>query len=147
MQTIDSKLGQLAAFSGISISISAGVGGSVISSGRLSLGFLIALGACVVVASALLLGGVISAFAALTPKLYDAIDERAVDARTWPTALRGDTSDAVARIAAGRREMFETARRVNDDKAAATTRTFRLVGAGFTLLVVAVVVIAVGSVV
>ena len=106
MQTIDGKLGQLAAFSGISISISAGVGGSVIAEGHLSLGFLIALGACVVLASALLLAGVLSAFFALAPKLYDAIDESAVIDRTRPDALRGDTSEALAHIAAGRRDMF-----------------------------------------
>lgn len=43
MRIIDSKLSNLAAFSGLSISVSGGVGGSVLAAGKLQLGFEIGL--------------------------------------------------------------------------------------------------------
>jgi hypothetical protein len=68
MKTMDGKLTQLAAFSGVSISISGSVGGSVLAAGHLRHGFLIALGTCVGVAACLLLAAVVIAFRALSPK-------------------------------------------------------------------------------
>jgi hypothetical protein len=147
MRTIDSKLTQLAAFSGVSISISAAVGGSVLAAGHLKHGFLIALGSCIGAAACLLLAAVVIAFRALSPKWYRGIDESAPVIRTKPEALVREPSEAIAEIAAGRRDMFLTARKVNDKKAKATTRTFVCAGLGFGLLVAGLLITAVGSVV
>jgi ABC-type transport system involved in multi-copper enzyme maturation permease subunit len=147
MQTVDGKLTQLAAFSGVSLSISASVGGSVVAARHLSLGFSIALGACLVVASALLLSAVIVAFRALSPKLYHGVDEAAVIDRTTPNALEADPAEAMARFAASRRDILIIARGINDQKADATAHVFVLVGLGFAALVLGVVVTTVGSVV
>lgn len=147
MKTIDGKLSQLAAFCGVSISITGGVGGSVLAAGRLSQGFLIALGSCVVVAALFLLAAVVSAFRALSPKLYRGIDEAAVQTRTTPDALNREPSEAIAVIAAGRRDVFLTARAVNDEKAERAIRLYACAGLGFGFLVVGVLVVAVGSVV
>jgi hypothetical protein len=147
MKTIDSKLTQLAAFSGVSISISGGLGGSVLAAGHLPDGFLISLGACIGLAACFLLAAVIVAFRALSPKLYRGIDVSFVQFRTTPDALARDPSDAIANIAAGRRDVFVAARAVNDNKARATTRTFVCAGLGFGLLVLGLLVTAVGSVV
>lgn len=146
MTAIDGKLTQLSAFSGVSISISAGVGGSVLAAGRLPEGFAIALGACLGLAAIMLLTAVIRSFGALSPKLYHGIDEAAVAARTTPAALRTSPDVMVATIAAGRRDMLIAARAVNDRKARATTVTFVLVGIGFLLLVASLLVTAVGAV-
>lgn len=147
LRAIDGKLTQLAAFAGVSISISGSVGGSVLAAGRLPLGFLIALGCCVTVASGLLLAAVIIAFRALSPKLYRGVDEEAVIARTTPDALRRKPEGAIATFAASRRDVLVQARFINDQKAAATTRTFLCAGLGFGVLVLGVVVTAAGSVV
>jgi hypothetical protein len=147
MKTLDGKLTQLAAFSGVSISISGSVGGSVLAAGHLKHGFLIALGSCVGVAACLLLAGVVIAFRGLSPKWYRGIDESTPKLRTKPEALQREPSLAIAEIAAGRRDIFLAARAVNDKKATATTRTFVCAGAGFALLVVGLLVTAVGSVV
>ena len=147
MRALDGKLTQLAAFSGVSISISGGLGGSVLASGRLPLGFAIALGASIAVAAGFLLAGVITAFRTLSPKLYQGVDEQAVIARTTPNALRREPSEAVATFAATRRIVLVEARQINDRKADCATRTFRWVGCGFSALVVALLVTAIGSVV
>jgi hypothetical protein len=144
---LDGKLTQLAGFSGVSISISAAVSGAALVGGKLPHGFAIALGGCVVAAAALLLGGVVSAFAALSPKRYVGVEAAEVAARTTPSALRREPAEALALFAASRRDMLERARGINDQKAAATVRTFRLVGGGFAALVLAIAVTAVGSVV
>lgn len=147
MKTIDGKLTQLAAFSGVSISISGGLGGSVLASGHLKHGFLIALGACIGIAACFLLTAVVVAFRALSPKFYRGIDESAPVMRTTAEALRREPSEAIAQIAAGRRDIFLAARRVNDHKARATVRTFVCAGLGFGFLVVGLLITAVGSVV
>jgi hypothetical protein len=147
MKTIDGKLTQLAAFSGVSIAISGGLGGSVLAAGHLPHGFLIGLGSCVGLAACFLVAAVIIAFRALSPKLYRGIDVTAVQSRTTPNALVRDPSEAIAVIAAGRRDVFLAARDVNDRKARWTTRTFVCAGLGFGLLVAGVLVTAIGSVV
>jgi hypothetical protein len=147
MRTIDSKLTQLAAFSGVSISISGAVGGSVLAAGHLPHGFLIALGACVGLAATLLLATVVLAFVALSPKRYRGIDPVAVMRRTKPEELARIPADAIAFIAAGRRDMFLASRAVNDTKATAATGTFVCAGLGFGFLVLGLLVTAVGSVV
>jgi hypothetical protein len=147
MQTIDGKLTQLAAFAGVSISISGGLGGSVLVAGHLPQGFRIALGACVGLAASFLLAAVIIAFRALSPKLYRGIDENTPKQRTKPEALAREPELTIAEIAAGRRDIFLTARSVNDRKARATTRTFVCAGLGFGFLVIGLITIAVGSVV
>lgn len=147
MATIDGKLTQLAAFSGVSISISAGVGGSVVAADRLRLGFLIALGACLVSAAVLLLLAIVRAFSALSPKLYKGVDDQAVIDRTRPSALRGTPESMLAQLAGSRRDMLQDARIVNDQKADSASAAFLLVGLGFASIVAALLVIAVGAVV
>jgi hypothetical protein len=147
MQTIDGKLTQLAAFSGVSIAISGGLGGEVLAAGHLKHGFLITLGACIGVAACLLLAGVVVAFRALSPKWYRGIDETAPVLRTKPETLKDDPTVVLAAIAAGRRDIFADARKVNDKKARATTTVFVCVGLGFGALVLGLLVTAVGAVV
>jgi hypothetical protein len=147
MKTLDSKLTQLAAFSGVSISISGSVGGSVLAAGHLHYGFLIALGACISIAACLLLAAVVIAFRGLAPKDYRGIDEAAPRQRTTVEAMQREPAVVVAEIAAARRDIFLAARVVNDRKARATSRTFTCVGMGFGALVLGVLVTTVGSVV
>jgi hypothetical protein len=147
MRTIDGKLTQLAAFSGVSISISGGLGGSVLAEQRLPLGFAIALGASIAAAAFFLLAAVILAFRALSPKKYQGVDETAVIERTTPTSLNRELSEALATFAGSRREALLAARAINDQKAEATIRTFWCVALGFLMLVSALLVAAVGSVV
>jgi hypothetical protein len=145
MATIDAKLAQLAAFSGIAISISAGVGGSVLAARHLPFAFMVGLGSCLALAAALLLAGVIAGFRALAPKLYHGVDEKEVVDRTTPAFLRQEASEALATFAASRRDILTKARSINDRKAEATSRVFTLVGGGFAFLVLAILVTAVGS--
>ncbi len=147
MRTLEGKLTQLAAFSGVSISISGGLGGTVLAGSNLQLGFQIALGTAIALAALALLGGVVIAFLALSPKLYLGVDEAAVIQRTTPESLNREPSEAFATYAASRRDTLLTARKINDRKARATTRTFGLVAAGFSMLVVSVLIVAIGSVV
>jgi hypothetical protein len=119
----------------------------VLAAGHLPKGFLIALGACLGIGACFLLTAVGIAFRALSPKLYRGIDVAAVRARTTPNALNRDPSEAIADIAAGRRDIFLRARAVNDRKARATTATFACAGLGFGFLVLGLLVTAVGSVV
>ncbi len=147
MRIIDGKLTNLAAFSGLSISVSGGVGGSVLATGRLPLGFAIALGSTLALAATLLLGGVVTAFKGLKPRGYQGVEESAAEARLLQGSLERDVQDAWASFAATLVVNLVSARQANDAKATAAIRTFWLVGAGFSLLVLAIVVVAVGSVV
>ncbi len=147
MRIIDGKLTNLAAFSGVSIAISGSVGGSVLAGGKLALGFAIALGATIAVAATLLLCGVVTAFRGLSPKAYEGIDEPSAEARVEQGSLERTADEAWARFASTLVVHLVSARQANDAKADATTRAFWLVGAGFAILVLAIVVTAVGSVV
>jgi hypothetical protein len=147
MRTIDSKLSNLAAFSGLSISVSGGVGGSVLAGGKLHLGFAIGLGAAILVAALLLLWGVITAFRGLSPKLYRGVDEPSVKARLQQDMLERSAESAWATFASTLVVQLVSAREANDKKADLALKAFRLVGSGFAVLVTAIVVTAVGSVV
>jgi hypothetical protein len=61
MKVLDGKLTNIAAFSGLALSIGGAVGSSVVVSGRLGLGFTIALGAVLSIAVSLLLARAILA--------------------------------------------------------------------------------------
>jgi hypothetical protein len=147
MRTLEGKLTQLAAFSGVSISISGGLGGTVLAGSDLQLGLQIALGTSIALAALALLAAVVVAFVALSPKLYLGVDEQAVIRRTTPESLNREPSEAIATYAASRRDALLSARKINDRKARATTRTFALVAIGFSMLVVSLLIVAVGSVV
>ena len=147
MRTIDGKLTQLAAFSGVSISISGAIGGSVLAAQHLPAAFLIALGACLGLAALWLLAGVILAFRALAPKLYEGTDEREVIARTTPNTLRSNAASVIATFAGTRRDVLIAARKINDQKAKATTTAVICVVVGASFLVAGLLVTAVGSVV
>lgn len=146
MRGIDAKLTQLAAFSGVSISISGGLGAGVLATSRLGLGFSIALGACISLASVLLLSAVVTAFRALAPKLYKGVDEVSVSARTTPNSLKRNPEDAMAVFAASRRDVLMAARGINDRKARSASRAFVLVGLAFGALVLGLISTSVGSV-
>jgi len=147
LRILDGKLTNLAAFSGVSISISGGVGGSVLAGGKLSLGFSIALGASIAIAAGLLLAGVIAAFVGLRPKDYEGITEDEAEARLLQESLERSSDEVWARFAATIVANMISAREANDRKAGAVTRAFHLVGGGFSVLVVAILITAVGSVV
>jgi hypothetical protein len=147
MRVIDSKLTNLAAFSGVSISISGAVGGSVLAAGKLHLGFEIGLGASIVIAATLLLWGVVTAFRGLSPKLYQGVDEASAEARILQESLERKADEAWATFASTLVVHLVSARKANDKKADLAINAFRLVGSGFAVLVVAIVVTAVGSVV
>lgn len=147
MRNLDAKLTQLATFSGVSITISGGLGANVLAGGRLPDGFLIALGSCVGLAGVLLLCAVVTAFRALAPKKYLGADESALLERTTPNALKRHPDHVLASIAATRREVLFAARKINDRKARLTARVFFMVGLAFAALVCGLIVTAVASVV
>jgi hypothetical protein len=147
LRILDGKLTNLAAFSGVSLAISGSVGGSVLAAGKLSLGFSITLGATVAIAASLLLAGVISAFSGLHPHEYEGITEADAEARLTQRSLERSEDEAWAQFAATAVVNLVSARMANDSKADTVERTFRLVGAGFSVLVVALLITAVGSVV
>jgi hypothetical protein len=115
--------------------------------GHLPHAYRIALGGCIALGASLLLAAVVIAFRGLSPKWYRGIDVSAPVARTTPSALRGEPAGTIAKVAAGRRDIFLHARAVNNNKAGATTRAFTCAGVGFGLLVAGLIVTAVGSVV
>jgi hypothetical protein len=147
LRILDGKLTNLAAFSALSISISGGVGGSVIAGGRLALGFAIALGAVIGLAAVLLLLGVIAAFRGLSPKDFEGVTEGDAEARLTQGALERPPDEAWATFASTVVAQLVSARAANDKKAEAVTTVFRLVGCGFGVLVLAVLLTAVGAVV
>lgn len=147
MKILDSKLTNLAAFSGVSLSVTSSVGGSVIAAERVALGFQIALGAVLFVSAVLLLLGVVVCFRNLTPKLYLGIDEKAADKRLMAKQLKRDPEVVLLGYAATRVDELKRARSINERKADAATRAFRLIGGGFAALILAVPLIVVGTVV
>jgi hypothetical protein len=147
MRGLDSKLTQLAAFSGVSISISGGLGAGVLAGGRLDEGYLISLGACTGLAGVLLLLGVITAFRALAPKDYTGVDETGVIERTTPNGFRRRPEEAMAKVSASRREALIAARAINDRKATSARVVYLFVGSGFAALVAGLIFTAVASVV
>src|SRR5689334_14706030 len=70
MKVLDAKLSNLATLSGLSLSISASLGANVLVAGGLDTGFMIALGATLACAVALLLATTLTAFLGLRPKQY-----------------------------------------------------------------------------
>lgn len=147
MRTVDGKLTQLAAFSGLSISISASLGANAVLAHRLKPGFQIALGATLVVAIVLLLATVVVAFSHLSPKLYSGIAETAVLDRTRKSRLGRPAPAALAKMARTTADVLVSARKVNDRKAEGTRKAFALARAGFALLAVALALAVVGAVV
>jgi hypothetical protein len=145
-RVLDGKLGQLAAFCGVSISITGAVGGSVVAAGRLSLGFTIALGAVLSTAALLLLAGVVLAFRGLAPKDFAGVSRNGARGRLKEERLALPASEGLPRLAATYVKVLERAREVNENKAQATTRAFVCVGLGFASLVLALLTAVVGSV-
>src|SRR4051812_41156837 len=99
MKVLDAKLTNIAAFSGVSISISGSIGGSVLAANRLSLGFSIALGGTLTVAGVVLLSAVAACFAGLAPKNYKGISEDAAQDRVKRGRLRKEPAEAIAIMA------------------------------------------------
>ena len=145
-RALDGKLSQIAAFSGVSISITGAVGGSVVASGKLSAGFTIALGSVLGSSALLLLGGAVIAFRGLSPKKFAGVSEKAARKRLSSKRLGQNPDVALPRIAATYVEALTKARRVNGDKATAVSRAYGVIGFGFAGVVAALLVVVVGSV-
>lgn len=146
MKVLDSKLTNLAAFSGVSLSITSSLGASVIAADRVPLGFQIALGSLLLASAVLLLVGVVVCFRNLTPKLYLGIEVDDAKARLTPQQLKRSLELALAKFAATRVAELERARAVNKTKAEAATRAFSSVAVGFSGLILAIPVTVVGTV-
>lgn len=146
MRGLDAKLTQLAGFSGVSIAITSGLGGTLLAADRLQPGFTIALGACLGAAGVLLLAAVVSSFRALAPKDYQGVEETALSERTSPNSFKRPPDHAIASFAATRRDVLLAARTINDRKAASAARVFVLVGLAFAALVAGLLVVAVAGV-
>lgn len=148
MQALDSKLSTLAMFSGLSVSISASLGASVLVAGQLATGFTVALGVTLAFAVLMLLCTTLKAFQGLRPKQYRGITLASAQSRVTPRRLRRDPAAALAVLAATYyTDVLPAARTANGVKLDLVTDAFRYARCGLVGLVVAVVLTAVGAVV
>jgi hypothetical protein len=148
MKVLDGKLTNIAAFSGLALSIGGAVGSSVVVSGRLGLGFTIALGAVLSIAVSLLLARAILALSGLAPKNYRGITLEAARARVTPKRLELAPEEAVARLASTYyTAMLPQAREANQARCEAFKWAFRLVAGGLAGLVSGLILSSVGAVV
>jgi hypothetical protein len=146
MKVLDGKLSNVAAFSGVSLSVSGALGANVIASGRLEGSFEVAIGIALAAAVALLLAGVVSCFHGLTPKDFSGITPAAAAERVWPSSLRREPSEALAKIASTyATDILPQARWTNKKKVAATKRAFWLVGLGLAANVATLGLIVIAS--
>ncbi len=147
-RALDSKLTGIASFSGLALSIGASVGASVVVSGRLTLGFTIALGAVLSVASLLLLSAAVVALWALSPKDYQGISLRAGEDRVSDERLSGNVAHAIGDLAATYYvRMLPEARDTNAVKARRAHHAYRFVGAGLAGLVLSLILTTVAAVI
>jgi len=145
---LDSKLTNLAGFAGVSLSISGSVGSSVVLAGHLSLGFTIAVGACLATAVVFLLATVIACFIWLAPQNYPGLAERGSRGRLDEDRLSQDPSEALVNLAATYYlELLPKYRAINLEKANDLRRAYVLVSVGFSAIALALVVAVVGAVV
>jgi hypothetical protein len=98
-KVLDSKLTSIAAFSGVSLSISGSVGANVLASGNLRDGFVIFGGAGLVVAASLFLFVVLKCFSGLRPKNFEQISQTAAAERVGAERLGEEPAAARARLA------------------------------------------------
>lgn len=147
-RSLDSKLTGVASLSGLALSIGAGVGGSIVADGKLSLGFTIALGAVLSVASLLLLAAAGVALWGLTPKPFQSLSLKAAEDRVSDERLSGEPADAIGQLAATYyKRMLPEARATNAKKVDHAKWAYRLVGAGLGGLVLGLILTTVAAVV
>jgi hypothetical protein len=147
-RSLDSKLTGIASFSGLALSIGAGVGASIVVSGDLSLGFTIALGSMLSVASLLLLAAAVVALWGLTPKTFQSISLKAGEDRVSDKRLSGNVAHAIGELAATYYvRMLPEARKTNAVKARRARHAYRLVGAGLAGLVLSLILTTVAAVI
>lgn len=148
MKVLDGKLGTLATLSGLSVSISASLGATVLASGRLGTWFTLGLGLALGVAVVMLLRTVLAAFRGLRPKEYRGITLAAAEARVTPRRLALPPEDALAILAATYyTDILPAARSANNVKLGRVTEAFAHARVGLSALIAAVLVTAVGAVV
>lgn len=147
-RSLDSKLTGIASFSGLALSIGAGVGASIVVSGNLSLGFTIALGSMLSIASLLLLAAAVAALSGLTPKSFQSTSLQAGKDRVSDERLSGNAAHAIGELAATYYvRMLPEARDTNAVKARRARLAYQLVGAGLTGLVLSLILTTVAAVV
>jgi hypothetical protein len=146
-RALDSKLTGIASFSGLALSIGAGVGASVVVSGHLTLGFTIALGAVLSAASLLLLSAAVVALWGLSPKGFQGISLKAGEDRVSDERLSGNVAHAIGELAATYYVgMLPEARDTNAVKVRRARHAYVLVGMGLGGLVVGVILSTVAAV-
>lgn len=147
MKVLDSKLSTLAAFSGLSVSISASIGANVLVTGTLCTGFTIALGATLTFAVLMLLMTTLTAFSGLRPKPYRGITMEVAEARVTPRRLATEPGQALAVLASTYyTDILPATRVANDAKLDCVRGAFRYAALGLIALVAAVVLTALGAV-
>ncbi len=148
MKVLDGKLSTLATFSGLSVSISASLGASVLVTGRLCAEFTIALGVILTFAVVMLLLTTLTAFRGLRPKEYRGITLEAAEKRVTPRRLRQSPQEALAVLAATYyTDVLPAARAANGVKLDKVGEAFGYARWGLIGLVAAVVLTAIGAVV
>ena len=147
-RSLDSKLTGIASFSGLALSIGAGVGASIVVSGELSLGFTIALGSLLSVASLLLLAAAVVALWGLAPKSFQSLSLKAGEDRVSDERLSGNVAHAIGELAATYYvRMLPEARDTNAVKARRAHHAYRFVGAGLAGLVLSLILTTVAAVI
>ena len=133
--SLDRKLTNIAAFAGLSLSISGAVGGTVLAAGRLNPGFTIALGSVLSLAAVLFLASVIACFVGLAPKPYEGIADRGARKRISRKRLERPPEE-VLRILANTYylKFLPQARQSNHTKVRRVKIAFWFVGGGFAIL-------------
>jgi hypothetical protein len=147
MKVLDSKLSTLAAFSGLSVSISASIGANVLVAGALCTAITIALGVTLTFAVAMLLLTTLTAFSGLRPKPYRGLTMRAAEERVTPRRLAAEPGQALAVLASTYyTDILPATRAANDAKLDRVRGAFRYAALGLIALVAAVVLTALGAV-
>jgi hypothetical protein len=145
-KVLDSKLTSLAAFAGLSLSISASVGGSAVAGGKLSEGFTVAVGLGLVVSAVLLLLAVRKCFTGLRLKNFESISQEAADERVSAPRLSLEPAIARANLAATYyKRILPAARTANAMKVSSVRCAYDFVGAGLTALVVTLCLTVLGA--
>lgn len=146
-RALDDKLVSIASFSGVALSIGASVGATVVVSGTLNLGFTIALGAVLSIASLSLLGAAMVSLVGLAPKGFQGTSLSAAKERVTEGRLSTDPAKAIGELAATYYvSMLPEARQTNKAKVKAVRRALFLVGGGLGGLVLALILSSVAAV-
>jgi hypothetical protein len=145
-RSLDLKLTQIAAFSGLTLSISGTLGGTVLVAGRLPGFFEFAAGTSLGLGVALLFVAIASCFHGLFPKGYEGISLSVARDRVRPSRLSQEPAHAVGVLASTYyTAILPPARRANVVKVGATKQAYKLVGSGLLAVVVGLLLIIIGA--